>query len=251
MCPAGQPKTVLVSMMKAHNLKRYSPQAPSVDLEDELGEMKRAIADLDREDIADAIQAIGFECTDCGACCRGEDEEHIATVFPDEARRLHETESEAWRDVVRPMPFGVDEDGAGTTIEWSLQTSSCGNCRFLEMDDSVSHCTRYANRPSICRTYPFTLVPSPESPPQGDAVAQHGVVQAHECEGLGRDIERERALDMADELIERGVKSVREAEAVREHLKRLEDPTDGTIVVDSEGYKQPDGSQYSASRTQR
>ncbi|MFB6233409.1 MAG: YkgJ family cysteine cluster protein, partial [Haloarculaceae archaeon] len=52
--------------------------------------------DLEVAALADAIEAIGFECTRCGACCKahedegGDTEEHTATVFPDEVRRLQQ-----------------------------------------------------------------------------------------------------------------------------------------------------------------
>lgn len=213
--------------------------------------MRSAIDRLDTDAIADAIQAIGFECTDCGACCRGDDESpHTATVFPSEARRLAEPD-DAWRDVVRPMPYGLDDDGTGVTLEWAIQTTSCGDCRFLEQADGDSHCTRYASRPSICRTYPFTLRASPEAPPQGDAVDAEGPVIAHECEGLGRDIDRDRAEALAEELLERAMTSLDEATAVRGHLRRDDVDADGAVVIDSEGPKRPDGTAVTGPETQR
>ncbi|PSQ35578.1 zinc/iron-chelating domain-containing protein, partial [Halobacteriales archaeon SW_12_69_24] len=95
--------------------------------------------DLSVAELADAIESIGFECTRCGGCCKavepsdgdGGREEHTATVFPDEVRDLQETGDYDWRDVPRPMPYGVEEtaDGpAGETFEWALQTDACGDC---------------------------------------------------------------------------------------------------------------------------
>lgn len=222
----------------------------TVERDGDLATMSEALDDIDREEIIEAIQAIGFECTDCGACCRGDSSEHVATVFPDEARELLD-EDEQWLDVVQPMPFGLDEAGRGTTLEWSLQTTSCGDCRFLEMDGETSQCTRYADRPSICRTYPFTLVQSPEAPPQGDVVDEVGPVQAHECEGLGTDIGREQAEDLADELIARAERSIEEATEVRAQLRESPPAAAETTVVDSEGYKRPDGTSLSQSNPQR
>lgn len=220
-------------------------------MEDELPAMRQAVADLDREEIADAIQSIGFECTDCGACCRGDDDEHVATVFPEEVRAFTEAGTDRWRDVVRPMPFGLDENETGVTLEWALQTSACGDCRFLEVAGDDSRCTRYAQRPSICRTYPFTLEPSPEAPPQGEAVEQVGPVQAHECEGLGRDIDRDQALELADELLSRAERSLAEARKVRGHLERDVRTLEETVVIDSEGYKRPDGTAVKDTEKQR
>lgn len=218
-------------------------------VDDDLAAMHRGVMDLDRDDIADAIETIGFECTDCGACCRSDDEgDHVATVFPDEVRTLAAGD-EDWRDVARPIPYGLD-DGTGLTIEWSLASDACGDCRFLEGDGDESRCGRYERRPSICRTYPFTLAASPEAPPQGEAVKHHGPVTAHECEGLGREIDREAALALADELLERAHRSIAEAAAVRATLS-APPPDDATIIADSEGYKRPDGTPATDSESQR
>lgn len=219
-------------------------------VDEDLSAMRRSIDSLDRDTIADAIQAVGFECTDCGACCRGDGSKaHVATVFPDEARELLDP-TEEWRDVVRPIPYGLDDDGTGLTIEWALEADGCGDCRFLEMDDETSRCTRYEDRPSICRTYPFTLAASPEAPPQGAAVEAVGPVVAHECEGLGREIDRASALSLADALLERAETSIEEAAAVRETLASTP-PDIPTTVADSEGYKRPDGTLDSDGTSQR
>ncbi|AGB36515.1 YkgJ family cysteine cluster protein [Natronococcus occultus] len=216
------------------------------------------------DDLADAIESIGFECTRCGACCTGHgDEEHTATVFPDEVRRLEDAEtasvgadggeddavSEAderdWRDVARPMPYGLTEgkDGLeGETFEWALQNDGCGDCAFYaEDDDGVGACTVHDDRPLICRTYPFSVGLAGTSQPMGEAVDEEGVVRAHECEGLGREISREDAEELARTLKERAVRELEEAIGVRDNYEPA-DPEPGEIVVhDSEGAKRIDG----------
>jgi hypothetical protein len=76
----------------------------------------------------------------------------------------------------------------------------------------------------------------------GGAVDSAGMVRAHECEGLGRDISRADAEELAAALRERAVRELEEAVAVRDAY----DPTPtgpGEVVVhDSEGAKRPDGS---------
>jgi len=209
-------------------------------------ELDRA-RDLDTDDLADAIEEIGFECTRCGACCKaaeGEDgtQPHTATVFPDEVRALQE-EGYDWRDVARPMPYGLDE-GEGETFEWALQTDGCGDCTFYEESDEGDGgtCTVYGDRPLVCRTYPFSVALGGTSQPLGEAVDQEGMVRAHECEGLGRDIPREAAEDLAATLKERAIRELEEAIAVREEYTPAA-PGDGEVVVhDSEGPKRPDGS---------
>jgi len=208
-------------------------------------ELARA-RDLDVSALADAIETIGFECTRCGACCKaaetdtGDTEPHTATVFPDEIRDLQETDDYDFRDVARPMPYGLTDDGSrGETFEWALQTDDCGDCAFYEEADGVGSCTVHGDRPLICRTYPFSVSLAGTSQPMGEAVDEAGSVRAHECEGLGRDIGREDAEDLAAALKERAVRELEEAIAVRDNYERVD--ADGVVVHDSEGAKRPDG----------
>jgi Fe-S-cluster containining protein len=227
-------------------------------------ELDRA-RDLSVDELADAIEAIGFECTRCGACCKavdgcgdeteqsGEDgpesqdtdgHDHVATVFPDEVRRLQETGDYDWRDVARPMPYGLaeGEDGPeGETFEWSLQTDDCGDCRFYAESDGVGACTVHEDRPLVCRTYPFSVALGGTSQPMGEAVDEEGMVRAHECEGLGRDISRTEAEELATALRERAVRELEEAIAVRDGYEPVETGPGEAVVHDSEGAKRPDG----------
>ncbi|AHF98760.1 hypothetical protein HALLA_07710 [Halostagnicola larsenii XH-48] len=235
--------------------------------------------DLSESDLADAIESIGFECTRCGACCTAEKnddsgdgstdaeatEAHTATVFPDEVRTLLEGASDEvdsdreprelavdgatadeWRDVARPMPYGLteDEDGdlEGETFEWALQTTACGDCVFYEEDErGVGGCVAHEDRPLICRTYPFSVALAGTSQPMGEAVDEEGLVRAHECEGLGRDISRVDAEDLAGALKERAVRELEEAIAVRDNYEPTSPGRDGVVVHDSEGPKRADG----------
>jgi Fe-S-cluster containining protein len=255
-------------------------------------ELDRA-RDLAVDDLADAIESIGFECTRCGGCCTGyapdepggapageggsgadgddrdagdpdraddgdchddaDREPHTATVFPDEVREVADAAEDAvggaydWRDVARPMPYGLTEgeggEPAGETFEWALATDDCGDCTFYEESDGRGACTVHDSRPLICRTYPFSVALGGTSQPMGEAVDGEGMVRAHECEGLGRDIDREDAESLAAALKERAVRELAEAIAVRDGY----DPTaaeraDGDVVVfDSEGPKHADG----------
>ncbi|WP_254823164.1 YkgJ family cysteine cluster protein [Haloglomus halophilum] len=240
-----------------------------------------AARDLDTADLADAIETIGFECTRCGACCKaetcasgaepesdaagddrgngdGEPEPHTATVFPDEVRELQAATAANddfdreydWRDVARPMPYGLHEgeDGPeGETFEWALQTDACGDCTFYrESDDGTGACSVHGSRPLICRTYPFSVVLAGDgddgaelAQPMGAAVDREGTVRAHECEGLGRDISRADAEELAAALKERAVRELEEAIAVRDEYEPAN--VDGVVVHDSEGAKRPDG----------
>lgn len=193
---------------------------------------------LSVSELAEAIMSIGFQCTRCGACCKGHGETHTATVFPEEIRQIAGEEYD-WRDVVRPMPFGLGDHG-GETFEWSLAADECGDCSFYDESTEEGVCTVYEDRPSICQTYPFSIDVAGATP-MGDVVDEEGVVMAHECEGLGLEIEREEALELAVKLRERAITELEEMIAVREKYEPI--PTeDGEIVVhDSEGMKRPDG----------
>lgn len=235
-------------------------------------ELARA-RDLSVSDLADAIESIGFECTRCGACCKaneprevgGESDPHTATLFPDEARELQDgaedefEEPYDWRDVARPMPYGVSEGPEGPegeTFEWAIQTDACGDCTFYaEDEDGTGACTVHDNRPLVCRTYPFSVALGGTSQPMGEAVDsvalpsqresgetgdEAGMVRAHECEGLGRDIDRESAEELAAALKERAVRELEEAVDLRDRYEPRPD-ADGVVVHDSEGAKGPDG----------
>jgi Fe-S-cluster containining protein len=229
-------------------------------------ELERA-KELSASDLADAIESIGFECTRCGACCKGYEtddgpEPHTATIFPDEVRTIQDetgydsgvTEGAAdstsdtsleWRDIARPMPYGLAEGESGLegeTFEWALQTSACGDCRFYEEDDSgMGACQVHDDRPLICETYPFSVALAGTSQPMGEAVDEEGMVRAHECEGLGRDISREDAEELARALKERAVREVEEAIAVSDAYAPVETESGDVVVYDSEGAKHPDG----------
>jgi len=230
-------------------------------------ELDRA-RDLDEGDLADAIESIGFECTRCGACCKAVDgcgdessaadgdsdaHDHVATVFPEEVRRLQESgageQSYDWRDVARPMPYGLTEGEfgpEGETFEWSLQTDDCGDCTFYAEDEHADgnggRCTVHADRPLVCQTYPFSVALGGTSQPMGEAVDEAGMVRAHECEGLGRDISRTEAEELAAALKERAVRELEEAIAVRDGYAPAQTGPGEVVVHDSEGAKRPDGS---------
>jgi hypothetical protein len=190
--------------------------------------------------LVDSIREIGFECTRCGRCCTGtETDPHTATVFPDEIRAIRERTDQSWDGIARPMPFGVRED-RGETFEWALQTDADGTCTFLQADASHTRCSVYDSRPLLCRTYPFSLALPGTGIAESAAVASAGRVRASECPGLGADISRERALAIAETLVERAEREIEETLALREHYRPQPDAA-GVVVHDSEGPKRADG----------
>ena len=187
---------------------------------------------LDVEEIADIIHEIGFECTDCGDCCTAADEPLAVTVFPDERRALAdaaEGNDASPEDVTEPSPFGEDDE----KFEWTVRRDGCGDC-FFHQEDA---CSVYEDRPSICRTYPFAVrfddrdeIGAVETHELGDAALVVG-----ECEGTGRDITREDALELARAVKERTVKEEREARELLDAYESVEPPGGSVIVHDSEG----------------
>ena len=75
----------------------------------------------------------------------------------------------------------------------------------------------------------------------GAAVDRVGQVRAHECEGLGRDISRGDAEELAAALKRRAVRELEEAIGVHENHEPVDPGPDEAIVHDSEGAKRPDG----------
>ena len=236
--------------------------------------------ELDVTELAAAVESIGFDCTHCGACCRAdpgcpsstaektndskpqcedspeqrrgeEAEPHTATLFPDEVRSILEnaTATTDWRDVARPTPFGLTEsaDGrpTGETFEWALQTDACGDCVFFDADRShTGGCTIHPDRPLICQTYPFSVDLAGTTQPLGEPVDDAGVVRAHECEGLGREISRADAETMARTLKARAIRELEEAIAVRDNYVPADPEPVEVVVHDSEGAKRSDGTPY-------
>ncbi len=197
---------------------------------------------LDVDALAASIRRIGFACTDCGACCRApsEDDEHTAVLFPGEIREIQDETSADWAEIAQPMPFGLDENGAGVTFEWALQTTDCGDCSFYAETGDEGGCTIYRDRPLICQTYPFTVDLLRPSDASGDAVEVDGDVLAFECEGLGRSISWADARALARTLKERAIIETTEAIAVQ-NAYRPAPPDVTTVVHDSDGRKRPDG----------
>jgi hypothetical protein len=75
----------------------------------------------------------------------------------------------------------------------------------------------------------------------GAAVDEAGMVRAHECEGLGRDISRETAVELGRALKRRAVRELEEAIAVRDAYRPPAHDPGAVVVHDSEGAKRPDG----------
>jgi len=174
--------------------------------------------------LAARIRKIGFSCTSCGSCCRGDETDpgHVM-VSCDEVRAIMAATGLSWDGAAQPYPEVLgDRAGGRYTLGWCVRQEG-GTCRFLRQ----GRCGVYAARPWICRTYPFML--------DGDDL----VVSA--CEGLGRPVSCEAALQIAHDLVLRRTAEEGEAARVRRVLATTPRPAGSFIVIDSEGMKVVDG----------
>ncbi len=174
---------------------------------------------LSRERLAAEIKDIGFKCISCGECCSGED--NSVVVFPFEVRQILKATRESWTDEVEPPNEGEwDLEGQFHTLEWRLKKTD-GSCKFF----ISGKCKIYDDRPLLCRTYPFYL--------------DEGNLHYSECQGLRERIDYEKAMDMADLLINRSITEIEEAIGLIERytdFKRGMPKTKGHYIVhDSEG----------------
>lgn len=175
---------------------------------------------MEREKLAARIHEIGFSCTSCGACCKGTSgDDNLVMVYPREVAGLAACAGSSPRDFSEPYPESVITDEGGCiTFEWCLKRTPEG-CIFF---DGV-RCRVYGARPWICRTYPFML-------------RDDDLVIAP-CSGLGRDLTREEARELADLLIAREHEELAEEERVRTILSQTMLPPGKRVLVDGTGMR--------------
>lgn len=170
------------------------------------------------DDLADEVMEVGFACTRCGACCTEvSGDSNLVIVSPSEVRAVAGAAGVPAGEVADPYPEFLDrENGRRFTFDWCLKREE-GRCRFLD----EGRCRVYAARPWICRTYPFML--------DGDRLI------VSECPGIGRQMEREAAVALARDLLERQRAEIREEAGIREVMKAVPVPSGSVAVIDSEG----------------
>jgi len=176
---------------------------------------------LSPDEIAFQIQELGFECLRCGECCTGTD--NSVVLFPLEIRQILEQTGESWLESVEPPITGEwDDQGNFHTLEWRIKKLS-GSCRYYHARECL--CRIYGERPILCSTYPFYI--------------EEGLLRCSECRGLGRKIDNTRAMEMANQLIDRYITEIEEAISLVRMFKDF--PRGGPskkgscVVHDSEG----------------
>ena len=172
------------------------------------------------DDVTDRVGSIGFECRECSACCRRvAGDSNLVIVSPAEVRVIMAATGMAWDEVAEPYPDFIDAGNGGEyTLAWCIRRTADA-CIFLRN----GRCSIYANRPWICRTYPFML--------DGDDLL------VSECPGIGVPLSPGAAHDLAAELCRRQAAEAAEEAGVRAVYRRVRVPPGERVVIDSEGVK--------------
>lgn len=113
------------------------------------------------------MSSLRFQCTGCGACCRGRGDYWVEASRA-EQRRIQRFLNVSWGWFRRRYVI-VYEDGT-EGLGWQRD-----RCVFLDASD---RCRIYPVRPTQCRTYPFW--------PEVVGSRTSWRAAAKECEGIGR-----------------------------------------------------------------
>jgi Fe-S-cluster containining protein len=113
-----------------------------------------------------AAQGLRFECTRCGACCRGRGTVEVSHADIERiAEHLSIHANDARRDYTRPIRKG----------KLRLADQRYGDCIFF---DEARGCAVYEARPDQCRSYPFWPAPLQSRETWSE--------EASACEGIDR-----------------------------------------------------------------
>lgn len=109
-----------------------------------------ALRAFPREELAAIVEEMGFSCDGCARCCTQASNDHVF-LLGDDVDRLRKIAPDAL--VPAPDPELADRQGRLYVSGYALATTDDGDCVFLE----DRRCRRYADRPTICRVYPYML----------------------------------------------------------------------------------------------
>ncbi|MDD5615436.1 MAG: YkgJ family cysteine cluster protein [Candidatus Methanoperedens sp.] len=118
---------------------------------DEIEHEISGIIDFPDDRFEEIIREVGFVCDLCGRCCTREFNDHVF-LLDDDAKRIIEV---AGREVLRPAPYYEFCDNLGRfyVMGYALRNKSNGDCIFY----LGGRCDHYADRPEICRIFPYML----------------------------------------------------------------------------------------------
>ena len=181
-------------------------------------EVKKSMTDkLSINEMARQLVSIGFECMRCGECCRAGSGDNTVILFPDEIRLIMDTYGMTRDEVCEhSIPQFIDNSGILHCFEWVLKRHSNGNCIFIQADNTcMLYQRRHQQRPWICSTYPFFLAFT-----NGAAKPD---IMVSECRGVGRPMNDEDAIKLAELLKGRLLAEITEETRLLENLKGFED----------------------------
>jgi len=164
------------------------------------------------------IRTAEFSCRGCGECCSGKDNEVM--VSPDEIDQLCKATGLTPDQISEPYPEWIHDQGATFTFGRVLRRGEDGNCMFLKNN----RCTVYADRPHICRTYPFML--------DGDRLLVFA------CSGCRSGKPTPDAEQIAHDLLARRAAEDKEFLLTKEQYQKHSMVMGSTIIFDSRGAHQ-------------
>ena len=166
------------------------------------------------------IESAGFSCTLCGKCCSRTEDDNSVFILPPEIQKIESVTGLGRTEFIMPLfPdfFEVSKDGKSVTVDfsifpeilnsvsdqiddsgrihtfgWMLRRLKNGVCIFLEPE--TQKCKIYADRPRLCRTYPFYFAGSK--------------IENCVCEGIGMSLKTDTTLtnELTDSVYERILK---------------------------------------------
>jgi len=203
----------------------FSERYKDLLIQDARKELHRA-TEIKAGCIASMIKAIGFSCTQCGNCCRGDHSDNRVMLLQQDVLRISKcsdlsasefslpfipAEAEnALKGISDPsdlVPF-IDSEGNVHSFGWMLRRKNNSCCLFLEAAGLSSRCNVYNHRPALCQTYPFYM--------------EDCKLHTSECEGLGSDISYFDSLTFARLVLDRYIHELEERILVYQRYEHFE-----------------------------
>lgn len=148
-------------------------------------EKERELEDVrcfSEEEFARIIADVGFSCRCCARCCTREYNGHVF-LLDEDVRTIRRVDPEAL--IPAPGYEFCDQSGMFYVSGYALRTDENGACHFLER----GRCTRYFERPLVCRCYPYMLHREPD---------ERGSVDWRQISGLDEHGEYHVPIDPAE-----------------------------------------------------
>jgi Fe-S-cluster containining protein len=195
--------------------------------------------EINVEDIANEILAIGFECLICGKCCRREEGDNTVIVSPVEIKIIQDSRFIRPENISSPLleenmgifdlsslekyVASIDKQGNVHTFGWRLCQKKNGDCKFIQ--GKGERCTIYDVRPMMCSTYPFYM--------------ENMELKTSICEGIGREISYVQSRELAKMIIQRYLAEIQDTILLYTNyheFNRSNDALDKALTNLSNGY---------------